>query len=64
MRIRRRSRCALGRARANVIKGRGGALFREKLVAAAPLVVVDGSNLVKELGSGVLPVEVLPHGSG
>jgi ribose 5-phosphate isomerase A len=47
----------------NLIKGRGGALFREKLVAAAAkrfVVVVDESKLVKELGVGVLPVEVLP----
>ncbi len=47
----------------NLIKGRGGALFREKLVAAASkrfVVVVDESKLVKQLGAGVLPVEVLP----
>lgn len=47
----------------NLIKGRGGALFREKLVAAAAkrfVVVVDESKMVKQLGEGVLPVEVLP----
>jgi ribose 5-phosphate isomerase A len=47
----------------NLIKGRGGALFREKLVAAASkrfVVVVDESKLVTQLGVGVLPVEVLP----
>lgn len=47
----------------NLIKGRGGALFREKLVAAASkrfVVVVDESKLVQKLGFGVLPVEVLP----
>jgi len=47
----------------NLIKGRGGALFREKLVAAAArrfVVVVDESKLVRQLGEGVLPVEVLP----
>jgi len=47
----------------NLIKGRGGALFREKLVATAArrfVVVVDESKLVKQLGVGVLPVEVLP----
>lgn len=47
----------------NLIKGRGGALFREKLVAAASkrfVVVVDDSKLVKQLGVGVLPVEVVP----
>jgi ribose 5-phosphate isomerase A len=47
----------------NLIKGRGGALFREKLVAAAAkrfVVVVDESKLVETLGVGVLTVEVLP----
>jgi ribose 5-phosphate isomerase A len=47
----------------NLIKGRGGALFREKLVAAAAkrfIVIVDDSKLVKQLGVGELPVEVLP----
>ena len=47
----------------NLIKGRGGALFREKLVVAASkrfVVVVDESKMVKQLGVGVLPVEVLP----
>jgi ribose 5-phosphate isomerase A len=47
----------------NLIKGRGGALSREKLVAAASkrfVVVVDETKLVKQLGVGVLPVEVLP----
>ncbi len=47
----------------SLIKGRGGALFREKLVAAAAkrfVVVVDRSKLVARLGVGVLPVEVLP----
>jgi ribose 5-phosphate isomerase A len=47
----------------NLIKGRGGALFREKLVAAASkrfVIVVDASKQVDRLGVGVLPVEVLP----
>ena len=47
----------------NLIKGRGGALMREKLVAAASkrfVVIVDESKMVKQLGVGVLPVEVLP----
>jgi ribose 5-phosphate isomerase A len=46
-----------------LIKGRGGALFREKLVAAAAkrfVCVVDESKVVDRLGKGVLPVEVLP----
>lgn len=45
----------------NLVKGRGGALFREKLVAAASkrfVVVIDESKVVKKLGVGVLPVEV------
>jgi ribose 5-phosphate isomerase A len=48
----------------DLIKGRGGALFREKLVAEASkrfVVVVDETKLVKQLGVGVLPVEVLPY---
>lgn len=47
----------------SLIKGRGGALFREKLVATAAkrfVVVVDESKIVEKLGAGVLPVEVLP----
>jgi len=47
----------------SLIKGRGGALFREKLVAAAArrfVAVVDESKVVDRLGKGVLPVEVLP----
>jgi ribose 5-phosphate isomerase A len=47
----------------NLIKGRGGALFREKLVATATrrfVVVVDESKVVTQLGAGALPVEVLP----
>ena len=47
----------------DLVKGRGGALFREKVVAAASkrfVVVIDESKLVKRLGEGVLPVEVLP----
>ena len=47
----------------NLIKGAGGAMTREKLVAASSkrfVVVVDESKLVKRLGVGVLPVEVLP----
>jgi ribose 5-phosphate isomerase A len=47
----------------NLIKGRGGAHFREKIVAAASkrfVVVVDESKMVPHLGVGVVPVEVLP----
>src|SRR5437763_15349354 len=51
----------------NLIKGRAGALSREKLVAAASKrfgVVVDESKLVNELGVGGQPVEVRPFLSG
>jgi ribose 5-phosphate isomerase A len=47
----------------NLLKGRGGALVREKLVAAAArrfVVIADSSKLVTRLGDGPLPVEVLP----
>jgi len=47
----------------NLIKGRGGALLREKMVAASAerfVVIADRSKLVSRLGQGVLPVEVLP----
>ena len=49
-----------------LIKGRGGALMREKIVAAASarglFVVADGSKPVETLGEGPLPVEVEPYG--
>ena len=48
-----------------LIKGRGGALLREKIVAHASdafIVVVDESKLVDSLGAGPLPVEVEPFG--
>ncbi|MEN3333809.1 MAG: ribose 5-phosphate isomerase [Blastocatellia bacterium] len=48
----------------NMIKGGGGALTREKLVALASkkrVFIVDQTKLVKQLGDGwPLPVEVLP----
>ena len=50
----------------NLIKGLGGALLREKVVARSTLcqlIVVDDSKLVPCLGSRVsLPVEVVPFG--
>lgn len=49
----------------NLVKGRGGALLREKIVAQATrrfLVVVDETKLVFQLGAGLLPVEVVPFG--
>lgn len=49
-----------------VIKGRGGALLREKIVAAASergvIIVADASKRVDALGEGPLPVEVEPFG--
>ena len=45
----------------SLIKGRGGAHLREKLVASAArrfVIVVDESKVVERLGAGVLPVEV------
>jgi ribose 5-phosphate isomerase A len=47
----------------NCIKGRGGALLREKIVAHASrrfVVVADESKLVGRLGRGPVPVEILP----
>jgi ribose 5-phosphate isomerase A len=50
----------------NLIKGLGGALVREKIVAASSrqLVILVGSEkLVNTLGDhGVLPVEIVPYG--
>jgi ribose 5-phosphate isomerase A len=50
----------------NLIKGLGGALLREKIVAAAShrlAIVVDGSKLVDRLGTRTsLPVEVVGFG--
>jgi ribose 5-phosphate isomerase A len=48
-----------------LIKGGGGALLREKIVATASdqmVVIADGSKLVAMLGSFPLPVEVVPFG--
>ena len=48
-----------------LIKGLGGALLREKIVAAASgtlIVVADDSKLVDALGRDFLPVEVEPFG--
>jgi ribose 5-phosphate isomerase A len=46
-----------------LIKGRGGALLREKIVeqqAKRFIVIADESKIVERLGLGVLPVEVTP----
>jgi len=47
----------------HMIKGGGGALTREKIVAAVAkkfVCIADGSKLVETLGAFPLPVEVLP----
>lgn len=46
-----------------LIKGRGGALLREKIVeqqARRFIVIADGTKVVERLGAGTLPVEVTP----
>ena len=48
-----------------LIKGGGGALLREKIVAFASsqmLVIADSSKLVKTLGAFPLPIEINPFG--
>ena len=48
-----------------LIKGAGGALLREKIVASASrrmIVVADGSKHVAKLGRFPLPIEVVPFG--
>ena len=48
-----------------LIKGGGGALLREKIVAGASarmIVVADASKQVAELGAFPLPIEVVPFG--
>ena len=53
--------------RLNLIKGGGGALLREKIVAAASrsmIVIADGSKLVETLGQYPLPIEVNRFGLG
>lgn len=47
----------------NCVKGRGGALLREKIVAHASrrfVLIADEGKLVGQLGRGPVPVEVLP----
>ena len=49
----------------NLIKGGGGALLREKIVAASSqkmIVIADGTKLVERLGKFPLPVEVIAFG--
>jgi ribose 5-phosphate isomerase A len=50
-------------ARGVLIKGGGGALTREKIIAAASrkfVCIIDDSKLVEQLGAFPLPVEVIP----
>jgi ribose 5-phosphate isomerase A len=50
-------------AQLNLIKGGGGALLREKIIASASrrfIVVADSSKQVARLGKFPLPVEVIP----
>lgn len=49
----------------NLIKGGGGALLREKMVANSArrvVIVADSSKSTKELGGYPLPVEIVPFG--
>jgi len=53
-------------AEMHMIKGGGGALTREKIVAAVArqfVCIVDGSKLVPVLGNFPLPIEVIPMAS-
>lgn len=46
-----------------LIKGGGGALFREKIVASMSqqeIIIADASKLVKQLGAFTIPIEVIP----
>tara|TARA_R110002110_G_scaffold74036_6_gene195992 strand:+ start:268 stop:966 length:699 start_codon:yes stop_codon:yes gene_type:complete len=49
-----------------LIKGGGGALLREKIVATASdrmIVIADASKVVTTLGAFALPIEVIPFGA-
>ncbi|MCM3519835.1 ribose-5-phosphate isomerase RpiA [Staphylococcus xylosus] len=49
----------------NLIKGGGGALLREKIIADSSksfIVVIDKTKLVEQLGAFLLPVEIIPFG--
>ena len=50
----------------DLVKGGGGALLREKIVAAASdrmVVIADASKAVARLGAFPLPVEIVPFGA-
>lgn len=49
----------------HLIKGHGGALLREKIVASASrrmFIIVDETKIVPRLGAATVPVEVVPFG--
>jgi ribose 5-phosphate isomerase A len=50
----------------DLVKGHGGALLREKMIAAASryrVIVVDATKVVQTIGAtGPIPVEVIPFG--
>ncbi|MET3599353.1 ribose-5-phosphate isomerase RpiA [Martelella mangrovi] len=51
----------------SLIKGGGGALLREKIVASASksmIVIADETKVVDQLGAFPLPIEVMPFGLG
>jgi ribose 5-phosphate isomerase A len=51
--------------KANLIKGGGGSLWREKIIDFASksfYVIIDESKLVTQLGKTPIPVEILPFG--
>lgn len=53
--------------RLHAIKGAGGALLREKIVAAAAgqmIIIADEAKQVAQIGARALPVEVLPFAGG
>lgn len=51
----------------NLIKGGGGALLREKIVASASeqlIIIADESKIVEDLGKFPVAIEVVPFGHG
>jgi ribose 5-phosphate isomerase A len=53
-------------SKGNLIKGGGGSLLREKILAFSSkkfYVIVDDSKLVNKIGTKPLPVEIVPFGS-
>ncbi|WP_025762039.1 ribose-5-phosphate isomerase RpiA [Dyadobacter tibetensis] len=50
-----------------LVKGGGGALLREKIVASLSdtnIIIADSSKMVKQLGRFKVPIEVIPMGLG